>query len=389
MERVHADRQRILALLSDLIRIDSVNPALEGATVGEGPIARYVADLCRGLGLETTLQEVEPGRPNVLARLRGGGSRHTLLLEAHLDTVTLANMPHGLEPRLEGDRLYGRGACDTKGGLAAMLGALELLAPRARALPCDVLFLGSMGEEVDGKGASYFATTGGRADGAVVAEPSSLRPIVAHKGVARFRIKTTGRSGHSSRPELGDNAIEQMAEVIRFLKETVEPRLAQLRHPLCGPATQCLARIYGGVQINIVPHEAYLEIDRRVLPTEEPEAVLDSYRAALAELRRQRPGVRAEVDRVFLLSPGMEAGLDSAIVQATLAACQAVVGRAEPAGVPYGTDASWLWKQGGIPCVVLGPGSIDQAHTADEWVPLDEVVRAVELYAEIAARFGA
>jgi acetylornithine deacetylase len=287
---------------------------------------------------------------------------------------------------VEGERLYGRGACDTKGGLAALLLALEELIPQARSLPCDVLLVATVDEEVSIKGAQAFARSGIKADGAIVSEPSSCQPIVAHKGSVRMRFHTRGRSGHSSRPELSDNAIVQMGHVITHLDQVMRPRLKERSHEYCGHPTQSLSVVHGGLQWNIVPPEAYLNVDRRMLPNEDPDEVVDSYERLLEELREAKPEVKVRLE-VVRAERGMESPLDSAIIRTSLDVCREVNGQAEPAGVPYGTDAAALWGVARIPCVVLGPGSVDQAHTQDEWVEIAQVPRAARIYAEIARRF--
>ncbi len=381
-----ARRERVIHLLRELVAIDSVNPAVEGSGRGEGELAQHLAGHFQGLGFEVSLQEVLPGRPNLLARLATQHPDRTLLFEGHLDTVTASNMPGGLTPRLEENRLYGRGSCDPKGSIAAFLHALELLEPYRRQLPADLLFLGAIDEEVSFTGSRAFVQRGGRADAAVVFEPTELQPVIAHKGSLRVRIATHGRSAHTARPELGDNAIYQMVELIQALRERLEARLPERRHPLCGPPTLSVSCISGGVQINVVPPECTIDMDWRTLPEEEPSQVLEQLQAFIAELRQDKPWVKAEVDGILKAYRGLDTPPDAPIVRKALEACRAIVGRAEPAGAPYGTDASEL-VVGGTPCVVLGPGDIAQAHTSEEWVDVDQVVAAAEIYAELAMRF--
>lgn len=383
-----ADRRRVVELLSELVAIDSVNPSVEGGTHGERELARYLNEFFQGLGLEVSMQEVLPGRPNVLARLSGARTGRTLLVEAHMDTVTATTMRDALKPRLEGNRLHGRGACDVKGSIAAFLHALELLQPYREQLPADLLFLAAIDEEVGFTGSRAFAERGGSADAAVVFEPTALQPVIAHKGALRVRIATHGRSAHTARPELGDNAIYQMVEVIRALRDRVEAKLPERRHPLVGAATLSVSRIFGGLQINIVPPECFIDVDWRTLPDEEPSQVLERLQAFLAELRREQPGVRAEVESVLREYGGLDTPPEEPIVRTAQEACRAILGTGELSGVPFGTDASQLAEVGRIPCVVLGPGDIAQAHTDDEWVDVDQVTQAAEVYAELAVRFG-
>ncbi len=381
-----ADRGRVIELLSNLVAIDSVNPSGEGGSQGEAQLAEYLADFFRDLRMEVSTQEALPGRPNVLARWKGSRSDRTLLFQSHLDTVTASNMPDGLRPRLEGSKLHGRGACDIKGATAAFLHTLELLAPQREELPADLLYLGAVDEEIAYTGSRFFVQNGGRADAAVVFEPTGLQPVIAHKGALRVRIATHGRSAHTARPELGDNAIYQMAEVVRALRKRIEATLPERQHPLCGSATLAVSRISGGLQINIVPPACYADIDWRTLPDEDPTGeVLDRLRGFLDQLNREQPWIHAEVDRIISSYRGLDTPVDAPIVGAALGACQTILGSSQPAGAPYGTDASELAQA--MPCVVLGPGDIAQAHTSDEWVDVEQVAQAAEIYAELAMRF--
>lgn len=367
-----------------------MNPELPGGRRGEIEVSRYVDIFCDSLGLERVEGAGLPGRPNSVWLLRapGAAAKRTLMLEAHMDTVTLENMPDGTMPRVVGGRLYGRGACDTKGSLAAMMVAVQTLATQHRgALPANVMLAAVVGEEVGQRGARALIDAGVRAEGAVVGEPTSLRPVIAHKGVARFQISTRGRSAHTARPEEGDNAIVQMVAVIRHLEEVLGPGLKAQSHPLCGHPVQTIAMASGGRQYNLVPDECRIFVDRRTLPDEDPVAVLEAYRAALAELVSRTPGLRAEVVSVDSLSPGLDTPPDSPIVTAARKASEQVTGDGTPLGAPYGSDASTYWGVGRIPSVLLGPGDIAQAHTADEWIELRQLEAAVEVYVQLALAF--
>jgi acetylornithine deacetylase/succinyl-diaminopimelate desuccinylase-like protein len=385
---VRAQKSRVVQVLEDLIRIESVNVLLPGGQRGESEMARYVDRFCAGLGLEKVEAGGYPDRPNAVWRLRVPGATGSLLFEAHMDTVTLANMPDGTTPRIGDGRLYGRGASDTKGSLAGMLCAMEELARDRRGLSADILVGGIVEEEVGCTGAAMLVESGLRPDGIVVGEPTMLKPVIAHKGVTRFFIRTAGRSAHTSVPENGDNAIGQMVEVMRWLQEQESPLLQQLHHPLVGHPVQTVSLIRGGHQINFVPEECEIGIDRRTLPFEEPEAVLEGYRERLAAFCRSNPHVKAEIVRVHTLIGGMDTPPDSAVVRAALAAGGAVRGEAAvPSGVAYGTNGARYWGMARIPCVVLGPGDIAQAHTSDEWIAIDQLEASVPLYAELARHF--
>lgn len=355
----------VLNTLSDLIRINSVNPAYE-CGVPEAEIQRYVLEFFRSRGIDAFEQEVFPGRPNVVGRVPGRLPGRRLVFEAHCDTAGISGMSiPPFVPELRGDRLYGRGSCDTKAGLAAMMHALaEVKSP-----PCEIWVVSAMDEEHSFRGVLRLCE-GLRADGAVVSEPTSMRAVVATKGVLRWRIVTHGKAAHSSKPHLGVNAIYGMACVLAELEQENE-RLAAVRHPLVGPGTLSVGLIGGGTQVNVVPERCWIEVDRRLIPGEDPDRAYAEY--------RDRLGVEFEPPSISDIP--LDTAPGSAIARL---ACETL--GTPPEGVPYGSDASKL-SRAGIPSIVLGPGSIDQAHTADEWVAVDEVEQATHIYRRIMENF--
>src|SRR5690606_11157280 len=204
-----------------------------------------------------------------------------------------------------------------------------------------------------------------------------------------FRIVTQGRAAHTSRPEHGRNAIVAMAELIRLIERELTPLERAREHPLCGRAVHTISLIDGGRQYNFVPDQCRIGIDRRLLPHEDPQAVPGTYRALLERSSRQHPRTPASMSEVEYLYPGMDTPVDHPVVKAARAAVKAVTGDDSVAGAPYGTDASTYWGKGRIPCVVLGPGDIAQAHTSDEWIALDQVTQAAAVYMQIAVNFQA
>jgi acetylornithine deacetylase len=372
------DRQTVVDLLSTLVRIPSVNPRMGGGS-GEQELARFVAAHLQALGVAPGVTEVQPGRPNVLATAPGKlGGRH-LLFEAHLDTVSpSAGQVDPFLPRREGDRLYARGACDTKGSMAAMLAAFaSALQVRERETTVSVAFL--MGEEIGHEGAQHLAASGFRADGAVIGEPTCLDAIVAHKGVARWRIVTVGKAAHSATPHAGVNAIGMMARVILGLETRLMPTLGARRHPLLGSPTISVGRIAGGREVNVVPDECAIDVDRRLLPGETWSTARAEVAALLASLADEVPGFEARIETPYQENGPMETALDSPIVRLALGAIREVDGEHPVRGVSYCTDATCL-SPAGIPCVVLGPGSIEQAHTDAEYVEIPQVVKAAAIY---------
>lgn len=374
------DTQHVRDLLRQLISTPSVNPAFTDGT-GEGALAREVASYLRDLGAEVRTEEVLAGRPNVLAYLGERGPR--LLLSAHLDTVQTTGMtvpPFAGEVR--DGRLFGRGACDTKASLAAMLVALREAVRRGR-LACRVTFAALVDEEVGFAGSKALAASKPQADGAVFGEPTDLRLVVAHKGVLRFYVRTVGRAAHSATPELGVNAIDGMLAVAPLLCTVPEP---VPHHPLLGRPTVCLTEIQGGVGRNTVPDRCWLHVDRRLLPGEDGERVWAALRDRVGESEQaKRFAGSVEVEAPYLLAPAMETPGDAWVLQALEGAVQAVVGSAVRTAAPYATDAGYV-AAAGVPCMVFGPGSATEAHTAAESVPLDQVELAARIFYELLTR---
>jgi acetylornithine deacetylase len=372
----------LVDLLEELVRIDSVNPAMGGP--GEHEIVGRLAEILRDLGLEVSTPEAVDGRRNLIATLPGPAGAPTLLLEAHLDTVA---MPQGgLEVSRTGDRLNGRGSCDTKGSAAAMVAAMAELASSGDER-ATVVFAGVADEEHVMAGSRALVDQLPPVDAAVIGEPTSLEPVRVHNGLARITIETHGRSAHTSRAHLGVNAISAAARVVAALDERLLPLLEARAHPLAGPALLTTAVIQGGVAPNIVPDRCRLTVDRRLAPSEDPEEALAEIDRLLDELRKA--GDEITRGAPWALLEAVETPADHPVVRLAEASAGAVLGRSVTAGgVPYGTDASNLSGIGGLPCVVLGPGSIDQAHTDDEWVPLEEVRQGAAVYAEMARRFA-
>jgi acetylornithine deacetylase len=374
----------LLDLLASLVRIDSVNAAYEGGP-GEAEIATFVRSYGERHGLEVTTQEVFPDRPNILVRLPGRNRDRCLIFEAHTDTVSTKGMSiPPFEPRITDGKLYGRGSCDTKAGLAAMLQAMVSLRMEGTVPPADILLCAAADEEYSYRGVVKFCEEF-RGDAAIVAEPTELRCVVATKGVLRWRIRVQGRAAHSSRPYLGVNAISHMARVILALEQDSD-RNVNRAHPLLGPPTCNVGVIQGGVQVNFVPDACFIEIDRRLLPGETVPQVLAHYQEVLDELHARFPDLDAKMEEPMLTDEALETPVDSPIVQIASEVLRAMELDARPCGVPFGCDASKL-SRAGIPSIVFGPGSIDRAHSAEEYVETDQVETALEFYRRAILRF--
>lgn len=378
-------RETLTALLHDLVAIQSINPDLVPGATGEGEVAAYIADWLKKAGCDVHLQEVRPGRPNVIAVVRGTGGGKTLLLNGHIDTVGVAGMtPEACRPSLRDGRLYGRGAYDMKGGVAACMLAMAQAAqhpPRG-----TVIFSGVMDEEYAGLGTQAVAEAW-QADGAVVAEPTEMQLIVAHKGFVWLEVETIGRAAHGSRPDLGVDAIAKMGGVLTGLEQLSQQLLAQPPHPYLKTGSIHASLIRGGQDMASYPDRCILSIERRTIPGETVEQVEGQIQAILDRLAAADPGFKAVMRRGLVRTP-LETPTESGIVRMTERAAQTVLGRAaETAGVAYWTDAATLWAAG-IPALLFGPAG-SGAHAMEEWVDLDSVETCFRVYAEVIRTFCA
>jgi acetylornithine deacetylase len=383
-------------ILKDLVAIPSVNPMgrdVAGPQFLETRLSDHLEDFFHRLGVECQRIEVLPGRANVIARLDRPGAQTTILLDAHQDTVPVEGMAiEPFQPVVIDGRLYGRGACDVKGGMAATLAALARLASDRPQRAANVVVACTCDEEFTAQGAKALArlwSDPARAGSllsapptvAVVAEPTDLNVIVAHRGAIRWKLKTRGRACHSSRPHEGVNAIYKMAEVLLCLERYAEelPRMVK-PHPLCGSPTLSVGRITGGISVNTVPDECLIEVDRRVIPGEDPQAVIPHVTTYL----RERLDVDFEMLPPWLDGATLSDKSNGPWADRLLAQVAAVAGPREKQGAWYGTNAS-RFAATGVPAVVFGPGSIHQAHTADEWIDIDELRQASEVYYRFCA----
>ncbi|MBN1269090.1 MAG: M20 family metallopeptidase [Kiritimatiellae bacterium] len=364
--------QGLIKLLSELVAIPSVNPRItdDGSIAGEGRMADFFAGYLERLGFAVTREFCEPGRPNVIAVRGPERPRRTLLLESHLDTVGVAGMSGApFASRVERGRLYGRGACDTKGPMAAALWALAHtdLDALSRA-GWRLIYAGTMGEETGNEGAEALAASGLRADEAVILEPTELAIIHAHKGALWFRVTVKGRAAHGSNPGRGLNAIEGMESVIALLREQVEREARGLAGHTLGEPTLNIGVIRGGEAVNIVPAECSIEVDRRTLPGEDSEAVLARVRAGLQGLVAAGTIAGFEV-AVMKNGRPFATRSDSSLVGRLKKSCEMSGQGSKLDGVAWYSNAGAL---AGVcaELVVFGPGSIVQAHTADEYIDL-------------------
>ena len=378
MSRLPADS--VIALLQSLVRVPSVNPSgdsgVDAADTGEKRCAERVAEALADLGAQAELPEILPGRPNVVGRLPADRpGKPKLLLCPHLDTVSVRGMtvePFAAERR--DGKIYGRGTCDTKGTMAAMLWALaELGRDAVSHLGHEVWFAGLMDEEAGNRGAYALAERFPDAAFALVGEPTGCQIVHTTKGVTWLRLTTRGRAAHSASPHLGDNAIYKMADAVRAVRDELLPAFAAEPDPVLGAATASVGVIAGGSKINIVPETCMVELDLRTVPAQGRAGFLDEVGA---RLRRACPDLGIEHIR-------SHAPLHTPTDHPCVRALEAAGGRC--VGAPWFCDGSVL-AAAGIPAVAAGPGDIAQAHTADEWLAEDELRAGVEFYKRFLAR---
>jgi succinyl-diaminopimelate desuccinylase len=380
-----------IPLLKDLVSIPSVNPMgrdLAGDEYYETRLSDYLDSYFRRENIPFERIEVAPGRTNILARCDSPASAVTVLMDAHQDTVPVDGMvipPY--EPTIENGKLYGRGSCDIKGGGAAMLAAFTRLAKEQPPKRANVVLSLSVDEEATSLGINHLVAhmaSGSSAyrllpkppDISVVAEPTELDIVVAHRGAVRWQIHTAGRACHSSKPQEGINAIYRMARVI----EQLERFAAQLpgskpAHRLCGPATLSVGLIAGGLSVNVVPDHCVIDIDRRVIPGEDRDEVIEEVRRFL----QSNLDFDVTFDPPFIASPALDDDLNSPWSDRMLDTIERIAGPKRKIGVAYGTHASRI-AAAGFPAFVFGPGNIAQAHTKDEWVDVEQVRQAAEIY---------
>ena len=360
-------------LLAELIALPSVNPAFlppRHPHAGEKSVAEFLAATAARTGLDVEFQKVLPARANIIARLTPRGKiKQTILLAPHLDTVGADGTQ--FIPQRKNGRLHGRGACDTKGSVTAMLGALcELAKAKSRPLETEIIFAGLIDEEHAQAGSRALVGNGFKANLAIVGEPTKLQVVTAHKGCLWLQLETRGRAAHGATPHLGKNAVHEMARVVCALETDYATQLTTKKHRLLGAGTVNVGKISGGTQPNIVPESCAVAIDRRTLPGETEAAV----RREIAALLRAK-NLSAKISSTKL-APALPLETDSKLplVQKYLRAAN----QKKPVGVNYFCDAAVL-SAGGIPSVVFGPGDIAQAHTADEWISLAELERGKNL----------
>ncbi|MBT3666798.1 MAG: M20 family metallopeptidase [Opitutae bacterium] len=361
----------VTQLLSDLVSIPSINPSLlptQSNLTGEEQVATFLADYANKLGIEVQRQAVLPRRKNILLRLKPKKKiKQRVLLTPHLDVVPAEES--AFRPKIKNGKLHGRGACDTKGSVAAFFQAFYNLAKNGP-LPneTEIIFIGLVDEEFGQAGSRKLAKIGPKADLAIAGEPTELKVVTAHKGNIWLQLETTGKAAHGATPHHGKNAIHLMIPILKILFEEYPKILRTREHPLLGSPTLNIGQISGGSQPNIVADRCIIDLDRRTIPGESEESVKLEIQALFRKQKLPTP--------TFSLSrsvpcPPLDTDSNFPMVQSFLRA----TGKRKTHGVPYFTDASPI-SMGGTPALVFGPGNIAQAHAKDEFIEIKQLEKA-------------
>ncbi len=387
----HVDDIGMAAFLAELVRARSVNPP-----GNEGPVAALMTTKLGTLGFETTIVEAAPGRPSVVARLAGAGSGPTLLFNGHMDTQPPGHQwtRDPFAAVVEGRRLYGQGAMDMKAGLAAIVFAVDSLQRAGRRLAGDVVVTAVADEVCGGHlGTGHLVAEGlVRADMAVVCEPTGDTVRVAHRGALWLEIEVTGKSAHGGRPWLGVNAVSKAARIVAAIEDELVPSLQDRTHPLLPAPTINIGALEGGTKVNLVADRALIQVDRRLVPGEDADAAEAEIADLCAALRAaDAEDWSVEVRRVMHVTPG-EIDPEAPIVGACRAAHRTVTGEDAEIGSTAGFEDAHFLLDAGIPTAMYGPYRrtkpnedpyFTNSGMADESVDLDDVARAVRIYAQL------
>jgi len=369
----------ITGWLKEMIAIPSENPMAGDARPGhrEQEVGEYYLEQMHQLGLSVDSREAAPGRPNVFGTRTARKDRPSLMLCGHLDTVPTEGYDEPYVPHERDGRIYGRGSCDMKAALACYLEVARLLQTADVTLSGSLILCGVADEEWQMIGSREIGRNGPFADQCIIGEPSDLAVCPAHKGQYGLFIRTFGKAVHSSIPEQGENAIERMARVVNALSGYNEELATRDPHPLCGHGTYSPGVIRGGDLASAVPDYCELEIDRRILPSDVTEDVRKDISQRLEPLKQQDPGFRYELSDPSWDIPANDLSVEAPVVQSLLNASTELSGQSETAqSFPGATDAPHLKT----PAVVCGPGSLVQAHSLNEFVEVEQCVRATKMY---------
>jgi acetylornithine deacetylase len=369
------------ALARELVRIDSRNPSLDARGPGEARCAEHLGAVLGAWGFRVELHDAAAGRPNVVARIGGGGNGRSLMFNGHLDVVGVEGMIHPPFAADERDgRMYGRGSADMKGGIAAMCAAAYRAA--SGGLSGEIIVAAVADEEYESLGTRALLQRGVRADACIVTEPTRLAIMPAHRGFVWLEVVIAGRAAHGSRWDIGVDAIRHAGLLLAELDRVDAEVLPAREHPLLGRGSLHASMIEGGTGMSTYPDRCVVKLERRTIPGEGAEDVLAEVRRACDVIRARRPTFASEV-RVLVTQGPSDVALDAPVVLELSAALQSSGEESRVEGMSAWTDAALL-NEAGIPAVCFGPGNISLAHAAEEYIPLDEIDRATAVLAALA-----
>ncbi len=374
-----------IALTEALVAIDSRNPSLVPGAPGEMACAQFLAKVLSGWGFAVSLDEVAPGRPNVVARI-GPTGRTPLVLNGHLDVVGTDGMVHDpFVPLTRNGSLYARGSSDMKGGIAAMCVAAARASARG-SLVSEMVIAAVCDEEYESIGTRALLENGLRAAGAIVTEPTRLAVVPSHKGFAWIEVVLRGIAAHGSRYDVGVDAVRHAGLLLAALDRFEYDVLTQRQHPLLGRPSLHAATIHGGTGWSTYADQCTLRIERRTIPGELAVSVMQEVQALCDEIRASRPEFEATLS-LACAQPPSDLALDAPLTRAVLSAVGAQGLSETVTGLACWTDAA-LFNAAGIPALCFGPGDIARAHSAEEWVEHEQLEQATAVLEQVCAAWG-
>jgi acetylornithine deacetylase/succinyl-diaminopimelate desuccinylase family protein len=373
----------VISLLREIVKV----PSSIGIEDGERKVAQIIASYFRSNGIESNIEAVGAG-VNIFASVGAGiEGVPSMMLNGHLDTVPAGNMSvPPFEAMAKEGILYGRGACDMKGGLASMAAALVALKRSQVNINGTVLFAGVSGEESGSPGTRRIVQKGPRTDCAIVGEPTRLKIALASQGMVYARIVVKGKAAHGSAPWKGINAIEKATKIVACMNKSLPRVLNTKRHKLLGSPSYNIGVMRAGTQPNIVPDQCFMMIDRRIIPGERTDELKREFEMIVEEAKKDDPDVNADVTIDGVIMPPMNTPIDARFAKCLIRAVEEVHGKPELVGLSGSTDGNLL-SEGGVPSLVFGPGDFDKAHSANESINLEEVVKATKIYAHTALTY--
>jgi acetylornithine deacetylase len=378
------DREYLVKTLQEMVQINSVNPGLSPGGAGEQEMAETMGEQMRALGMEVSVYELAPKYWNAVGVLKGSGAGRSLMLTGHMDTVGVGDMQEPFSGAVRGDRLYGRGSCDMKCGLAAILGAVKALRDAGLQPAGDLYVAGAADEEYLSCGSEQLAKAY-HVDGVVVAEPSGFTIVRAHKGFIWFEVKTFGAAVHGSNYEDGVDAITRMGRFLVELEKLATSQQSSQPYPLLGPPSLHASLIEGGIELSTYPPSCTLKIEWRTVPGQTEEQLYGLLQAIIDRLKAQDASYQAEVKTMFVRHP-FQVSEDAPIVRSVYNQVQKVLGKApEFIGGAGWADTS-LFERAGMDALMFGSDG-DGAHANEEWADLDALEITAQVFAETILDF--